>query len=453
MNKFVVFNKNIVHTASDKFKENEVPVYIVDEHHEVIPHWFRGIDNGIVSRDKNILIHIDGHSDMAPPEDFKPLKKFKYVKNQLKESFFPLMQSNDVFIQSAIYHELINYVVWVQPSWNRGHYRTESNKCFVGITIENSTKTERFCTCMKESGKKMEDIDCSYVSTLSEEREEQEIDISQCKKEKEFKWVTISEDKIQKLITFRKKAKHFIVDIDEDYFGVESGVQKFMDMGVEVETVVKIDEIFSSLFYVDTNELEIELNLKVKEYFKSLLKIVNLEREEKESRIYKSFLPAFESYFRKEEDQELDIFIDTLSTVLAESSEKELRGLSDIHYCLDGTPQMANLHSFKICHGNIFPGDPLNQIYTSDVKEIETRGEKLTDILSFVGNHSIPQMFTVCRSLRDGYTPRYLQNIIEKRILTSISTSLAKFGKKPKIIYDPYLLNGKAGWYSSSPKL
>jgi len=429
---------------------NEIPVYVVDEHHEVIPYWFSAIDEGYVKRHKNILIHIDGHSDMAPPEDFEPLKRFKYSKGQAKKSFFPLMQSNDVFIQSAIYHELIDYVVWVRPSWTRNHYQTQFVKSYVGITKDNATDRERFCSCEKEtrSGNNGE-TECAYIPSDSKDREEIDIPPSLCKQTKAFKYITISEMKLLDHLTL-KKGGNIIVDIDEDYFGVESGVQKFIDLyGIHMETLKDINDFFSDLFDVTTNIDEMELSEKIRDFFKTILKKGYKRVEdtnEKEAFIRKQWL-GLKKYF-KDDYPEFENITNAFIEYASKLSEKDTKALSKLPYCLDGTPGMSNIQNndFKICHGNLFPDDELNQFYTSDIKEIEERGDKLTDILSFISSHSLPQIFTLCRSLRDGYTPRYLQTIIEKRILTSIQTALNKFDKAPTVVYDDYLLNGKAGW-------
>lgn len=44
-----------------------IPTYIIEEHNEALPIWIQCLQNGIIDKNGNSLIHIDEHSDMGVP--------------------------------------------------------------------------------------------------------------------------------------------------------------------------------------------------------------------------------------------------------------------------------------------------------------------------------------------------------------------------------------------------
>ena len=70
-----------------------------------------------------------------------------------------------------------------------------------------------------------------------------------CKTLKIFKSIFISETVF--LEAFKSKSlkeKHVILDIDEDFFGVQSGVQVLIDTGIQLDVVDEIDKVLPQLF-------------------------------------------------------------------------------------------------------------------------------------------------------------------------------------------------------------
>ena len=109
-----------------------LPVVVVEEHHEVLPYW---IDSGV---DKSLLLHIDAHSDLAPP----PMSEDRAVRGKLpwykirgsmaratantSATSTVHIEHNDQFILQACRLGLLTHVVWVYPSWDESGYYTQS---------------------------------------------------------------------------------------------------------------------------------------------------------------------------------------------------------------------------------------------------------------------------------------------------------------------------------------
>ena len=87
-----------------------------------------------------------------------------------------------------------------------------------------------------------------------------------------------------------------------------------------------------------------------------------------------------------------------------------------------------------------------SEIFIPTNKDIFERGKTLQKILQEIYRYKVPNFYSIARSIRDGYTPRMKHSLIEKIILESIDNVLTKYRTKTRIVYDQYLLFGKAGW-------
>lgn len=88
-----------------------------------------------------------------------------------------------------------------------------------------------------------------------------------------------------------------------------------------------------------------------------------------------------------------------------------------------------------VCHGRNHP-DTLNQIrLPPDIEDIKRSTASIRTVLSLINLKSV-QIVTLCRSNRDGYTPRYLYKTIEQEIITVLKKTFQPIN----IIYDPSLM-------------
>ena len=205
---------------------------------------------------------------------YEIIKKFRHEVNSSRENFLPLMQSNDVFIVSAILKGLINNVIWIQPMWNKGSRVTEYFNSYVGLTIDDENETI-MCMCEKPAFKTEGDEDefeCT-VSGENENGEDEEIPEEECRKLKSFSSIIINEKQFLKRLKLRG-FKNIILDIDEDYFGTESGVQNYIEKGISLNTTMITDAYFPSIFCPYTNEEEEYLNEALQRIFDNLARFM-----------------------------------------------------------------------------------------------------------------------------------------------------------------------------------
>ena len=117
-----------------------------------------------------------------------------------------------------------------------------------------------------------------------------------------------------------------------------------------------------------------------------------------------------------------------------------------MNYCLFNSPKLKMKPIFTLCHGKIPVDDTLNQIYVSTETEILSRAVSIGRIIEKINKYQSPRICTICRSLRDGYTPRDQQNFIEKALLDEAAKVFGEDGLNLNLIYDENLLFGRTGW-------
>lgn len=386
---------------------------------------------------------------MAPPEVYESVKNFNPSEETSKNNFLPLMQSNDVFIVSAIMKGLIDKVVWVRPTWLADSNHTVNSRGYVGVTKLNGSNELSPCSCQQfilKKRKKKTSFEC-YVFNREKDLEIT-VPLKDCKLLKSYMFIMISEEKFLTKIKLNNIEKLF-VDIDEDFFGVESGVQNHINRGISLETIDTIQETFPSIFCPKTNQDEHLLDKAIRNFFQDITLIKLKQQNTERINLRREFSKAALSRLSQHACSELDnilLLLNSFADIVYLFDIEELKVLSKSRFCLINSPQLQRTPEFSLCHGNIFPNDPLNQIYVSSKNEITERGKSLTNILRTLYQYKTPSLYTISRSLRDGYTPRHQQRFIEEIILESITIVLDKYKAKSNVIYDKYLLFGKEGW-------
>lgn len=88
----------------------ELPVYIEEDHHEVLPHIYKNIGAKFLPLENNTLVHFDSHPDMLIPKDLTPEDAFDK---------FALFQKISIenWILPGAFVGVFNTIVWVCPPW------------------------------------------------------------------------------------------------------------------------------------------------------------------------------------------------------------------------------------------------------------------------------------------------------------------------------------------------
>ncbi|XP_065661104.1 uncharacterized protein LOC101241753 isoform X5 [Hydra vulgaris] len=472
LSKYVMRNQTIKNDIYLNPSESEISVVIVDEHHEVIPYWFQAVKEGLINSEGNTLIHIDGHSDMAAPDEFEELDKLTQnielssdllFKIPSSESILlPLMQSNDVFILSAVLTGLINRIIWVTPDWLKLNF-SFMGKSYIGWVDFNENKRS-YCVCHAFFSKLyLTNYSCMYMNRSSQSLINLDIPSHKCHRLKNFSFLVVNELKFEKVKL--NSVKKIFIDIDEDFFGVESGVQAFMDKGLTLKLHEHLNKQLSQIICPFSIPEETYADEAIRNMFKSIIKMKKMDFSSELilSALKRDFIDLSNRFScissgdlnnkstmfsvdTIDTAYKIDAILKNISFLIYQESNYELEALVSARYCLSNSPVFMFQPNFGICSGNIYPDDPLNQIYAGSNQEIEQRGKRLTSILKKINSRGILKFVSVARSLRDGYTPRRQQRAIENVIKRSLEETALVCNKKIKIKYDKHLLFGKKGW-------
>lgn len=380
---------------------------------------------------------------MQPPSSPRDIKNFQFQDtHENEDQFLPLMETNNKFLYAAIIEGLINRVIWVKPDWSMNK-KTEVRRGHVG-TMRHKGK-EIFCFCEQcIHGNKLFPLVCKYHN--HELRNFTRTFEERCKKYKTYRFIETTESNLTRLVHIKSRVSLF-VDIDEDFFGVESGIDHFIREGISLRTQKVLDVILPRLYSVKSPEEERELDNLMRVLFTRVADLVSRSRDhprkdvvEMRARITKAITDNTQQFFRDpDEVNELSIFLSSLK-------HEHLVSLSRAKYCLRSIHTLGRYDEmdFTLCHGHTNLEEKLKHISSKDA--ILKRGQNLQEILHFLYQSSAPRFFTVSRSLRDGYTPRDQQQYIERMVLGSIIRAIQSSGRRKRVVYDSHLSFGKKGW-------
>ncbi|KAL3876971.1 hypothetical protein ACJMK2_034743 [Sinanodonta woodiana] len=452
------------HKVKKSSNHSTIDVFVFEEHHEAIPYWFHAADTGQIPKQENILIHIDGHSDLAPPFFVPGYPFFRYPRhNELKM----LMQKNDAFIQGSNMAGLISKVIWVWPHWDQVNHESKHRKYHmqIGWAAVNDPqnpgqKMKTFCMCQTNGT----ESECMYQSTESEEGwAGKKIPAESCHVRKGFNVEEVHELQAMKVFNDKDlilKTDNVILDIDEDFYGCTYAIQPLLDANVTLSMVKEMDNLIENIFCPKTTEHEKNSDKLLWEVIEN----IKLKRKCKQTRTCKleklnvlkgllNSLQTANNIKTCENQGKLRLKLVTLLVKQLENlTDTQLDAMQETGFCSSTTPKTLPIFGarmFGICYGANTPNDTAVITYMPPLKEVEKRTMILQKLLSKINKFS-PKLVTLCRSMRDGYTPRKFFHQIEKDILHSLSVSM----QQDLIIhYDKDLLGGVKGWPNRHKKI
>ncbi|XP_064641012.1 UPF0489 protein C5orf22 homolog [Lineus longissimus] len=104
---FLIENKTMSKTLRSYGK---IPIFIVDDHDEVLPHLYRAIGSKHLPFEAIKFVHLDSHPDLSIPYHFLADDVFDREK-----LFYAISIEN--WILPAAYAGHIGHVIWVKPPW------------------------------------------------------------------------------------------------------------------------------------------------------------------------------------------------------------------------------------------------------------------------------------------------------------------------------------------------
>ncbi|KAL8580105.1 hypothetical protein ACOMHN_061220 [Nucella lapillus] len=441
-----------------------------------LKYWFDAAAVGVIPQSGNTLLHIDGHSDAAPPRDLSIVPWFHLPRSHSQVA--NMMQSNDVFIAGAALTGLISRYIWVWPDWDYADHVNDSHHSVADVIAgwriyspPDGKPFQRHCACMRTRlpHSQSEGWECwNDESDLTDIGGSSVIKSKQCKAVLTAVVENVHEKKALELLKsgdWIRQDERVLLDIDEDYFGCESSVMPLYNAGLTQDFINQLSDLVSQFLCVN----EVRFELIADKVFHTAVQIVrdfktNLcgekqshdqagcvsEFEADKALIH--LIPKFTKTLRKAEVFTLmchgtsgEVILQILLRMLFSLNFKQLDALNYVGMCLETAPTSMAYEpdSLHICHGFNIPSDTQVTFHVPTVKENAMRSEILKNTLSLLPQQ--PKLVTVCRSMRDGYTPWAVFSAVEKSVM-GILRSVFPGVAEDSFHFDENLLGGKKGW-------
>ncbi|ESO93756.1 hypothetical protein LOTGIDRAFT_153217 [Lottia gigantea] len=433
------------------------PVYIVEEHHEVLTYWYNAANRGLLPTQNNTLFHIDAHQDGASPENWQAVPFFRFPVSEHEIRL--MMQQNDAFIFESVITGFINRWIYVFSSWDPEQKLEDDyliyTKYIGAYTMASENKTNAICECDFEEEQRY----CMLQIGDRESQQSIEIPPDHCDIKRIVKTEYMSEQKAIELLKttdWLSPTENLVLDIDEDFYGCEASCMPLYDVGIlepEIQMLKgliarifcpmntlqerKLDQIFYRLTqrfigWKPNNQNKTKFLQEKKEFIEIVIKevetVVDMNKVQKCHRntLFRAYLRMLLKKFEKYTDD-------------------QLRALGEVGLCLGGTPKAAEFEyqrGARICDGYNRPNESMVYFHTPTVQEIIDRTIQLGEILQLLPE---PDVVTICRSMRDGYTPRKFFHKIEHDVLKLLEDNFEKV-TNDSVHYDNDLLGGRYGW-------
>ena len=254
---------------------------------------------------------------------------------------------------------------------------------------------------------------------------------------------------------------NIILDIDEDFFGVELPGKTLVDAELNWNMVLQLQRPLSLLFcprHIDHERLG---NRMMREVIGAVVRRCRptVKSDDDTCRVLigeiRSLVRGVASTYIKQsrplfcsgEFKQLLSVVNELADVLYHFKLNHLRVLRGFGFCLETSP--ATLHfrevgqgSLGVCMGANHPNSTVVFLHKPDAAEVRARTTQLRKMLERIDARHRPSVVTLCRSVRDGYTPRSLFSSIEANILGIFKHLPGHYD----VVYDENLYGGKGGW-------
>ncbi|XP_046566482.1 uncharacterized protein LOC124275052 [Haliotis rubra] len=376
-----------------------------------------------------------------------------------------MMEKNDVFIQAAAGTGLINRFIWVWPPYSEEEKPYVSIHLEVGLmyTEENALLT---CYCMKSNYINFEHS-CVWIQRAEYEGEDEKyfnIERKKCRDMTLGGTVEIvSTDKAIELAksgSWIKASDSVILDIDEDFYGCEAVSAPLYDAGMNEDDIEGLSFYVGKILCTDNAKDE----MKADRYFQKLLKAVQetlkrchsgrLGEETCESNhAFTEAVLALMPDMTTTKDimclpkESTLVMLENLVERLSRCSDTQLQHIASIGVCMYASPRSSNFNrndAMILCKGCNGPNSKRVIFHSTNEQEIATTSRNLKEMLT---QAFIPKVVTVCRSVRDGYTPRKEFPLIEEGVLGVLKAVYPDHVTDDTIHYDSELLGGRGGWY------
>ena len=255
---------------------------------------------------------------------------------------------------------------------------------------------------------------------------------------------------------------NIILDIDEDYFGVDLPAQALLDSGLDWEAVRIIDFTLKRIFCPRRIDHEPRGNQMLREFINSFIRLcrrsVHSDDDTCASVAIGPAIGVINKLMLAHWTKDPDIFCAKNSKAIYNSATEltmvstlfsiyHLRVLMEFGFCFETSPASRIFRdeghgTIGLCMGFNTPNASVVVVHKPEAAEIRARTTQLRKMLEIIDARHRPSVVTLCRSVRDGYTPRSVFSSIEANILGIFKDLPGHYD----VVYDENLYGGEGGW-------
>lgn len=352
---------------------------------------------------------------------------------------------------------LFDRVIWVYPSWLTEDLSGEaiSNQSHGVLQVMRGGKpTQEVCTC--EANKYCTFFNGSDVDDVKTYK----VKPSRCDLKVTYSFSIVSEVKAK---TFLQEAvspgDSVVLDVDEDFYGTEAAGMPLFRAGLSEESV----ENLTSFIYMTFCPTSVLQERAADSFFYHIVSKIMHTKEfcaQSGQTDCKLDNKAFAKDFVREKNRrgidkllcdKKGVSLLTFRKVLAylrRCTVAQLQALRTVGICMFTSLRTYNASveypGMVLCQGGNTPNHTMVEFHTPSLQEVAARTATLRQVLGALS--STPRLVTVCRSGRDGYTPRHLAGLIETNVLSALKDAFPGVTDS-SVFYDSHLLGGKEGWF------
>ncbi|XP_055534921.1 UPF0489 protein C5orf22 homolog [Wyeomyia smithii] len=349
----------------------KVPIFIVEDHHDVLTFLYRCLGSRHLPLHGNTIIHFDSHPDMCIPKHMPA--GYVFNKEDLLDSI-----SIENWLMPTVFAGHVERIVWIKPEWSaqipKGKFQFNVGE------YEGSIRTDSTLEYFVSDG-------CYQPEENLENKKPLNLEVCSITE------YQAAEDEDLK--------DGYILDIDLDYFSTHN---PFLKIYEKVGLYDKLKEIFISPELADNTENDLEKLQRIaknREEKLEFLESMFLYLEEVGN--LKHFLVDYQQEISEEYTQLLQKVSALVGTLKKEYSEDEIDW--SMIYDAGCTCDVTDLPHHE-----------------SSREEIQTMVSQLENFLKRLPGS--PTVITVSRSSEDDYTPADQVEMIQELVLAALKKCL-----------------------------
>ncbi|XP_056635696.1 UPF0489 protein C5orf22 homolog [Diorhabda sublineata] len=351
--------------ASQNLKRHKkIPIYIVENHHDVIPFIYRNIGSKHLPLEGSILIHFDSHPDMLIPTNMPADDVFHKEK---------LYKSLDIanWIMPAVYAGHFDHVIWIKPPW--AHQIEDSSQSFnigkdkVEGTIRLDCKETYFLSeCLYSNLRDLENVKTVKLDVFTLGNTLQ----------------NLSDDLNKLRSSISKSDARVVLDIDLDFFSTGNPFNRIYE---KADLYNQLKDIY---FFKPPEEKKDNI----------ISEVVN-KRKIQISQLYNIFKYLNDNRRMPEEDQSSELW----------KKVDSMRNIMLAHYGDDEIDWLLIHDAGCTCDESGLPD------HISTIEELQVLFSCFKNLLDVLPKN--PTIITISRSTEDDYTPFENVELIQNKVL------------------------------------